>query len=931
MKREPVRNIVVASLAVSMAAVIRFGLEPWLQGQSPLLIFTIPVAVCALYASWKTALYATFLSLAAGTILFIEPIGAVKVVNAPDRVRIVLFASIGCVISFLGWHLQRSRSELIASEKRYKLIVKSMRDAAIFYLTPEGCVQSWNLGAEQIKGYRADEVIGKHMSAFYTEEDRKIGLPQALLDQARRDGFAHVKGWRMRKNDSRFWAEVTITALYDEDAKLYGYAKLTRDRTVEKELITSLEESEQTSRALLESLTQAVIGIGHDGAIRLVNRATETIFGYLPNELIGKPIELLLPEVSRERHVRERNRFFDNPQPRPMGQGMELKGRHKNGTVFPIEASLSLTETPSGPLGVSFVTDITRRKSIEADLLKERSQLKSILDNSPVLVSIRDLQGRFVVANKSFCSTFGMSEGEVIGKFTQQIFAAELVDEIRELDMATLRSDGTTQREESVPVKSGGFRTYLTIRFPVSYLDTAEPFGICSFSIDITEQKSAEEKALFAARHDQLTNLPNRGLVYDIGAHLIETSKRKQSRVAVLFFDLDRFKPINDTYGHRVGDAVLRQVADRLRASVRSSDVIGRIGGDEFVAILFDVQSNDAAAHAASHLLSTLSRPYQVEELALRTSPSIGISIFPDDGEDIGFLIRRADAAMYHAKANGRNTFQFFTPEINQNTERAFALEQRLRQSLGKDDFEIFYQPVVNTTTLQVVAAEALIRWRQKDNEYILPGEFIAAAETSGLINQLGHWVLVHVCEQIATWHRQGLDSITIAVNVSPIQFRSRDFFDQVQSAIRHAEISPRFLELEVTETTVMTQAAAADLTLAALKSLGLRISLDDFGTGYSSLSYLSHLPIDKLKIDQSFIRSIDTDERSLAIAETVITLAKKLQMEVVAEGIETESALGLLVAKQCELGQGYLISKPLPAAAFFKWCQGKDAQGMLH
>jgi diguanylate cyclase (GGDEF)-like protein len=438
--------------------------------------------------------------------------------------------------------------------------------------------------------------------------------------------------------------------------------------------------------------------------------------------------------------------------------------------------------------------------------------------------------------------------------------------------------------------------------------------------MDITEQKEAEQKILHAAQHDALTGLPNRALVYEVGSMLVSAAQRGHTRVAVLFFDLDRFKPINDTYGHETGDKMLQEVARRLRASVRAGDLVGRIGGDEFVAILTNVGSEQDLARSATNILDSLRQPYHVGNLELRTSPSIGISIYPRDGEDVDKLIRSADAAMYHAKDSGRNTYQFFTAEISAATRRVFAVEQRLRQGIEQNEFELYYQPIVETQTRRIVGAEALIRWPQADGQVLLPGEFISAAEASGIINQLGDWVIHEACRQHRKWLEQGLPPLRIAVNVSPVQFRARNFFQHVADAISNSEVDPSCLELEVTESAVMRQVEEAGKTLAGLKQLGLHISLDDFGTGYSSLSHLAHLPIDKLKVDQSFIRNINTDSRSLAITETVIALGKRLGVKVVAEGIETDEAFDLLRRCQCDLGQGYLLSAPLPADQFARW-----------
>jgi len=782
---------------------VRAALHPQLGAQAPLIIFTLPVILSAFYLGFRAALLATILGGLLGSIVFIDTFWPLTDIDPADRTRLVIFSSIGIIVSFLGRELEISRK--------------------------------------------------------------------------------------------------------------------------------ALQESELTARALLESATQAVIGIGKDGKIRLANRAVESMFGYRSEELIGQTLEVLIPEESRQRHVKQRNDYFTHGNPRPMGVGMDLKGLRKDGSVFPIEASLSMTETLSGPLAVSFISDITKRKDIEAALARKQSQLMSILDYSPILISKRDRDGRYSLANKALLELLHMNEDMMIGKRPDEIFSSSLAAKIESDDKTVLETNEVLQTEESLLGTDGRVHTYLVQKYPVRDIQTGEVYGIGSFSLDITEQKYAEQRALHAAQHDPLTGLPNRTIVYEFGSKLINSAVRHRKCLAVLFFDLDRFKPINDTYGHEAGDKMLQEVAQRLRTSLRSGDVIGRIGGDEFVAILDDVRSETDVGLAARNLLEVLRQPYHVDTLELRTSPSIGISLCPHDGTDIDVLIRHADAAMYQAKANGRNNYQFFTSDINRNTQRIFAMEQRLRQSIIQNEFELWYQPVVDTTTRKLVSVEALLRWRQLNNEIVLPGDFISAAETSGLINQLGQWVIRTACEQHQSWRALGLPSIPIAVNVSPVQFRSKDFQAEVALALSDSGIEPSYMELEVTESTVMNQVEEAVTTLTNLKKLGIKIALDDFGTGYSSLSYLSYLPIDKLKVDQSFVQNIDSDARSLAIAETVIALGKKLNVEVVAEGIETEKAMRLLTERECGLGQGYLISRPMPSEIFIAWYYAQHRPEYYH
>lgn len=916
----------VAVLSVIAATFARIMLAPYLGSGGAFLLYTFPVVVVAFLGGLAPAVVTTAGAALLGTLLFIEPRGSLSIARPEDVGRLIVFLANGMAVSVLGYFLVRSREQLGRSERRFRAIVNQSQDTAIFFMNPAGVIESWNDGAEAITGFRADEVIGRHASMFHALNRQENAALDELIARAKENGSASTEGWRLRKDGSPFWASVNLSVLLGPAGEIIGCSSITLDRTREHELLIRYQESEQTSRALLESATQAVVGMGPDGRIRLINKTTCSMFDYAHEELIGQEIELLIPERYRANHVRQRTDFFKEGVPRPVGHGLELEGRRRDGTVFPVEASLSLSHTPSGPVAVAFISDITGRKEVEAALAREQAQLRSILDHAPVLISIRALDGRYLVVNRHLADVFGRTEGAMVGRTAHDLFPPDTARRVLADDEHLLRSGETLRTEEIIRDAGGTERSYVTIKYPVKYLRTEVPFGVCSISLDVSEQKAAEERALHAAQHDPLTGLPNRALVYEFGERLISSAHRNAHQLAVLFFDLDRFKPINDTYGHAAGDRMLQEVTRRIRHSLRESDIVGRLGGDEFVAILDRVHSENHVAHVAAHLLEVLGQPYQVETLELRTSPSIGISMYTHDGSDIDTLLRNADAAMYHAKSSGRNNFQFFTAEIDTSTKRVFELEQRLRQGLDQSDFELFYQPVIDTRTRRLVSAEALIRWRQANDTVLLPGDFIAAAEASGLIHQLGRWVIRRACERHQEWRRMGLPPTRIAVNVSPLQFRSREFTDDVAESLRITGTDPACFELEVTESTVMKQVEEAARTLAGLKKLGIGISLDDFGTGYSSLSHLSHLPIDKIKVDQSFVRNIDTDQRSLAITETVIALARKLNVEVVAEGIESEDALHLLSDRECDLGQGYFIGMPMPGDEFAQWyaAQGK-------
>ncbi|HYD95069.1 MAG TPA: EAL domain-containing protein [Noviherbaspirillum sp.] len=445
---------------------------------------------------------------------------------------------------------------------------------------------------------------------------------------------------------------------------------------------------------------------------------------------------------------------------------------------------------------------------------------------------------------------------------------------------------------------------------------------------DITERKRAdqllresEEKLRNAALHDVLTGLPNRALVMEFCEHLVASAKRGHGGGALLFIDLDRFKPINDVYGHETGDRVLQEVARRLAACTRKEDLVGRLGGDEFVIVLPQAdRARHRAAVVAQHVVASINLPIHVDTLELSVSPSIGISFFPEHAASVSQLIHTADLAMYQAKQLGRSNYQFYTPELERRSEQALSVETRLRNALSNGGLALHYQPVIDLMTGKLIGAEALVRLMD-DGETIGPDEFIPIAESTGLIGTLGEWVVAEACRQHGEWLREGLQ-LTIAINVSPLQFRQRAFAEKLSGIIANAGMDPSCLEIEVTESAVMENIDEAVGLLNRIKSLGVKVALDDFGTGYSSLSSLTSLPLDKLKVDQSFIRRIERDPACRTVTEAIIGLGRSLRLSVHGEGIESEDALLYLEEHGCNQAQGYWFSKPLPPAEFVHWSQ---------
>ena len=438
-------------------------------------------------------------------------------------------------------------------------------------------------------------------------------------------------------------------------------------------------------------------------------------------------------------------------------------------------------------------------------------------------------------------------------------------------------------------------------------------------------------ETVYLAQHDAVTNLPNRLVLKDRVSQAISLARRRKTATAVVFLDLDRFKYINDSLGHAIGDRLLQSVALRLVGSVRDSDTVTRQGGDEFVILLSEIAHSQDAAKSAKRILHSLTAPHLIGAHELHIDGSIGISVYPMDGEDAETLIKNADTAMYHAKENGRNNFQYFTAEMNVKVVARQSLEASLRRALEREEFLLHYQPKVKLNTGEITSVEALIRWQHPDRGLVSPAEFVPIAEDSGLILPIGRWVLREACRQARAWQDAGLPPIPTAVNVSYAEFRKPSFVEGVQTTLKETGLEARYLELELTEGVLMDDAKFTASVLQELKGMGIRLAADDFGTGYSSLSYLREFPIDILKIDRSFINQITADCDGSTIVDAIISMGKSLKHVVVAEGIETQEQRAYLQAHHCQEGQGYLFSRPLPAAQFAVLLQTGITEALVH
>jgi len=432
---------------------------------------------------------------------------------------------------------------------------------------------------------------------------------------------------------------------------------------------------------------------------------------------------------------------------------------------------------------------------------------------------------------------------------------------------------------------------------------------------DVTERVQSEQTIRRLAYHDALTDLPNRALFVDRLTVALAQSRRTRQQVAVMFLDIDRFKMINDTLGHPAGDEVLRAIGAELSLLVRDGDTVARVGGDEFTLLLAGVGDDESVSGVASRILEMVRRPRLIGDQEMRVTTSVGIAVFPEDGEDVETLLRNADTAMYRAKAQGRDNFQTYTPAMSAEIVHRVSTESDLRRALEREEFVVYYQPQLDRETWQITGAEALIRWQHPSRGLVPPAEFISVAEETGLIVPIGEWVLRAACRANKTWQDAGWPPLTVTVNLSALQFQQENLVAMIAGVLRETGLSPRYLEMEITEGTMIHNPEFAATVIQELREMGVHVSIDDFGTGYSSLNYLKRFPIDRLKIDRSFIEELTTDPNNAAIATAIIAMAHSLGLGVVAEGVETEEQLNFLVEHDCDMFQGYYIGRPEPEA----------------
>lgn len=718
------------------------------------------------------------------------------------------------------------------------------------------------------------------------------------------------------QREARRWPDATVAAL--ETAAAILSAAIERSQTEQ-----ALWQSREWMRTLLDNVDDLVCFRDLQGRPSNCNPAYTHLTGYSSEEFNQQDqlwFSLLHPDEKAEILAS----FAQHPQGTSLLE-IEYRLRDRENEWRWLHARMvGMLDEQGRYTGYHCIErDITHRKRVTEDRLR---QAAIVFENTAEAIVVADARSNINAVNRAFTEITGYQELEVLGQNPRLLKSGRHDQEFYDCLWQKVRQTGFWQGEIWNRRKDGDiFPAWQNITAVTDENDDVVHY--VSIFTDITERKISEERIRHLAHHDALTDLPNRLLFNERVEHGLQRASQHNKQLALMFFDLDHFKNVNDSLGHATGDQLLKEVAQRLLACVRKEDTVARLGGDEFIILLEDITETKEPAHIASEIRSLFQTPFQIGGHALYLTPSIGISLYPQDGDDTDTLVRNADAAMYRAKERGRNAYEFYTEELTNSALERIQLEEHLRTALQNQELSLYYQPQICLRSGRIVGAEALMRWHHPELGNVPPSKFIPLAEETGLIFSLGEWSLHTACAQVRAWQEQGLSIDHVAVNLSALQVQRGKLTELVKKVLAETQLPAPCLELEITESVIMEDPLQAAEIFENLRQQGVTLAIDDFGTGYSSLAYLRRLPIYKLKIDQSFVQDITRDPHCETIARAVIALGKSLQLNIIAEGIEDTEQQRILQAENCDQAQGYLYSRPLPPAAFAALLQDKDKQ----
>lgn len=783
----------------------------------------------------------------------------------------------------------------------YKAVVERLNDGFLAVDVTQGIIVEVNQAYAVMTGYTMDELIGQHINTLDISGNwQAIGT--RFENGAAQDATV-FETVHQCKDGGLMQLEMTLYSLVDH----HQYFAICRHVASE----TNLAEHLLLAQLSLDQTQDATFRMDDQARFLYVNDAACAHLGYTKEELLKLSVPDIDPDYQHNMwaaHVKYVNEAGF--------QRFETRHQRKNGVIVPVEITTTLIKTVHHEYYLATVRDISERKRTEASL-----RIAATTFEIPYPILIADEKANIMRVNSALEHVTGYRQSELVGK--NPSFLADLKQSKRLFMQIwlSLLKEGNWSGEVLGICKDG--KSYPTQATVTAVKDNAgNTLQYVVVFNDITERKQAEAEIRKLAYYDALTQLPNRLFLRDKFEIAMSFSNYTGQYGAVIFLDLDNFKTLNDTLGHDYGDLLLKEVAMRLQRSVREVDTVARFGGDEFVVLLENIGLDyheviARVSHIAEKLRSVLSLPYHLKSYVQHSSPSVGVSLFL--GSDVSFdeQIKRADIAMYEAKNNGRNNVRFYAPQQQQSIHTRATLETELHNAIHDNQLELFYQIQVNAS-MQAVGAEALIRWHHPTRGIIAPSEFIPIAEESALICEIGDWVLDAACHQIAVWQgHERVCQLSLAINISAFHFMRGDFVEKVQKAVVNYQVDPSRLKLELTETVALENVEVVVDKMHILQSMGIQFSLDDFGTGYSSLAYLKRLPVNQVKIDQSFVRDMTTDANDAVMVKTIIDLAKNFGFEVIAEGVETEAHMMILKQQGCVLYQGYWFSKPVPIGDF--------------
>lgn len=805
---------------------------------------------------------------------------------------------------------KKAEKDLHDSERRYRNLFENANDI-IYIHDPEGNYIALNDAAEKVFGYSHDEALSMNIKQIVVPEHLKLAR-QKMAKKIR--GGAPQTAYEVdcvTKTGDRLTLEVNTVTIHKDGVPI-AIQGIARDITERKQTEAALKIREEQYRDLFENANDLIYTHDLQGNFTSLNRAGEFITGYSREEALQTNISKIVAPEFLESARTMTARKVDGEAPTTY----ELEILAKDGHRVSLELSTRLILQGEKPVGVQGIgRDITARKRAEEALKASERQYRMLSEGLIHHVWTARPDGRLDHVNKRTVDYFGRTAEELIGRGWQDVVHPEDLPNCIEKWTRSL-STGEDYEVEFRLRRHDGQYLWHVARAAAGLDADGKIIKWFGTNTDIDLEKAAEEKLNHYARHDPLTNLPNR---VEFMNHLRVAVERAAgndfARFAVLFLDLDRFKVVNDSLGHAIGDKLLIAIAERLTSCVRPGDVVARLGGDEFTILLNRTGPIEDVGRVAERLQLKLSAPFKLDNYEVFTTASIGIIISDDLPRNPEDFLRDADAAMYRAKESGKARYEIFDREMHVRNMNLLQVETDLRHASERGEFEVYYQPIVNLETGTVREFEALIRWRHPKHGLVGPNEFIEVAEEMGLIIPIGRWILGEACRQTAEWQKNLSFPLSISVNLSAKQLMHPTLISNINEMLEETGLDPNLLKLEVTESTVMEHSDTSLAVLSELKMMGISLSTDDFGTGYSSLSYLHHFPFSRLKIDRSFVNKMYEDEKSSAIIKTILMLGENLGIEVVAEGIETESQLALLRQLGCPLGQGYLFSRPLPAA----------------